>query len=499
MMNRHRILCLFVFLLLPSVPESVFRPYRAAPQLLRHRRCAYALRSEQVNYSAFLPTTHVISIPGMRIRSIALKPGLLPFYTARILAKVSQCLRASNNLRGTALLALTTKCIIRQSWLTQWWADKQKPHLVLTASGIGLDAQHSRLDGLHDQLCGFFTSLKEASIQSEEVNTAKQTLLDEANLTMQSTPNVIACHIFDCFMANPTLARLDQDEEANVRGIPYHALNQLHLPSMTTEEVDEVIQDWSRAPFEIFLVTKDDSHSVEDILDAFITLWETQLPRTDAPLSFPKTSFPTNGTCVHFSCSGSTLEMVPLLVINLGPLSPKSLVAAEFIGAHLSNYNAIPNLFFDCDWAPCAGCTIVMIKVRHAPSIHRLEDGTNRLMLLQRTAEQFDSLFLSHYLEGALPENWRTFLGEREERRNFETWGQNLNRNPAERYIDWITTLFEKESVFAKLSTLEQESLRSDQVNGTLYQEVFYLIKSSLITGKKRFDIWNFIGSQHVE
>ncbi|WP_108623926.1 hypothetical protein [Candidatus Similichlamydia epinepheli] len=95
-------------------------------RLHKSHNCSYAVQNCNIFYDSFSNSMEIISLPGLRIRSIASAQVATPFHRVRVLAKVSLCLRASDRLGDTSVLALVTRCVLGQSWCKIWWETRKK-------------------------------------------------------------------------------------------------------------------------------------------------------------------------------------------------------------------------------------------------------------------------------------------------------------------------------------------------------------------------------------
>ncbi|WP_108623925.1 hypothetical protein [Candidatus Similichlamydia epinepheli] len=343
---------------------------------------------------------------------------------------------------------------------------------------------------MHEELIGFFSSLKETDITDQEIQLARNDLFQEARDVMTSSAQEVAQRVFDSIKMNFTAPKIDMKEQSEVRGIPYHALNIIHIPSITKREVNQAMLAWSHAPLEVLLIKKDSNSSTDQVVKAFLPLWKAHLPKTNDILCKHRSHIPMNGSARYFSCDGSTSEVVPIFVVNLGKICPRSILAAELICSKLPLQNKDPSFVFDCEWGPCAGCTLVMVKVDHMLSAHTFANNMDRSCMLKKTITEFEDVFLTQFINQEILEPWDRLLIENAEKKNFHEPHDMDIAFVANSHLEWLTNMFESELCFFEITDIVSD----EQKKQILLCEALRVIKNSLSLSRKCWDMWNFVG-----
>ncbi|RDB31298.1 hypothetical protein [Candidatus Similichlamydia laticola] len=437
-----------------------------------------------------------IKFPGIRFHTIQFN-GRMGRKVFRILFKTNYCLRAEADYKYTTICSITMKMLMQQSWV-QPWALGASAKSIMTVSGPGFDGSSVQTSDLHYQIMPIMTGLKTATLSQAELNKMKNSFMTHAEKTMHRTPQYVAERMLHRFIETPSTANLLQAHAfPEIRGIPSQAFNKRYANNVSLKECSEIIQDCLQAPLEIFFMDRTEP-TAGDLIDALKPVWENIRPDTRYKLAQSQSGFTTKGTTTLISCYGGSLtEMVPVLAVNLGKLSPISLIAADIICTQFDLY-AHPNdeasesrPTYDCVWGPCGGCALVMIQLADAPHMTS-GNRVNHLGIIQNAFQCFKKNMSKSDIANNLLSSWSESLGIHQKIRDLDQWTE-ASPNRIEGYMEWMVDMYGFEHVFYDLTLLAYEINKEGMLH-TLDQDIYDIIQDSFSEDCRRFDIWLFRG-----
>ncbi|WP_108623921.1 hypothetical protein [Candidatus Similichlamydia epinepheli] len=442
------------------------------------------------------PANRVIELAGLRINLVVSGISSPTIYT-RCIFKSNYSLRAGSTHKNTILMGLVLKIILEQSWIATYLSENSElnARTLLTTSGPAFDSSHSNINEVTSALIIIKNGINNGSISSQELSTMKSNLrLQHDNLNQ--VPRFVADDVFSQFTATPSQYNLlDTGVYAVVRGFPYQGISKLTLDAFTIEECHNFMRDWARSPLEILLIDGT-NRSDTDLIDVFSSLWHVQLPKTNYHSNGRNTTFTTNGEEIHIPCYlGNPINEDFILVVNLGPLSKETLIAADLVRTQFQTYatsngSPIPNSTnYRIEWAPCAGCAVIMIRLGTDAPV-KLLNGINQIGMIRLSFDQFRNNFTTQEIANNLIDNWSSSLGANQVTRNYNNWSSG-NTNIEKLLGWWSETFGGGESAFEDLEIL-RAGFSNGQAAGSLYDDIRDIIEDSFTATSLRFDIWHF-------
>ncbi|WP_147267504.1 hypothetical protein [Candidatus Similichlamydia laticola] len=365
----------------------------------------------------------------------------------------------------------------------------------MSTGGPGFHSMFTSLSSISDLVKSISAGLKTATISSTELSAIK-TQFSNANSSLSNTPSSVADATILGLVSLPDTVNLAPAHSlGEIRGIPHQGISSIYINELTTQACEQALSDWERAPIEC-LIVDDVRHSDQSIIDAIKPLWEIQLPKTDYVTNGKNVGFTTTGHETIIRCSGGTAgDICPLLTINLGPLSPITLIAADLVLTKFSIYANIRSTFnqaipYQLYWAPCGGCAVVMIRL--GSGVPTTISGINHLGILRLSSQQFVRNFTLQEISNNLLSNWSNSLGANQEIRNLWAWTTASTISTYGKIIEWWLEMFGVESAFDSLNVLATE-INAGSVPQNLYQDIYETIKNAFLPSLRNFEIWHFL------
>ncbi|WP_108623924.1 hypothetical protein [Candidatus Similichlamydia epinepheli] len=472
----------------------------------------YAVETKLItpNPQKYYDRIELIKFPGIRVHAIHFN-GRMVRKAFRAILKTNYCLRAGANHRATTICTTAIKILLQQSWAKNL-ASMDSAKAIMTVSGPGFDGNSVHISDISKQLLPIIRGIKTATISQAELNTiensftkylhriygpVENSFTKYLNTELNRTPDGVANRMMSRLSEPPTTSNLiESSVYPYIRGIPSASLDKMHLKNLTIKDCENVISDWTRAPLEIFFMDNTKPTATE-FIEAILPLWDELRPDTRYKLAQSDAGFTTKGAITLFSCPGAPItEMVPVIVLNLGKLTPVSLIAADILCTRFAEYtnrneslNNTPSYL--ATWAPCGGCVLVMI--RFSDTMFLSKQKMNALRALQISLSTFRESFSCSELKSNLFNDWIDSIGVNQSKLDLDQW-TSFNLTKASGYLDWMVDVYGFEDSFHELNILRNE-INETGPSITLCEDIHKLLQERLSDNKHFFDIWVFRGS----
>ncbi|WP_108623922.1 hypothetical protein [Candidatus Similichlamydia epinepheli] len=445
------------------------------------------------------PTNQIVEFAGIRINHLETTGATT--IALRAILKTNNCLRSDALHEDVLLDCVVFKILLAQSWISSALSDLQDVRACMTTGGPSIDGSHSTLTTIVQALRNFSTGMRTASISSTELATMKTNFLNQ-NSILNNSPELVSGDLVNTLAASPTSINIITAANfPKLKGFPYHAISQSHVNNFTLQNCTNCITSWFRAPLEIMIVDNVTRTNLEIATD-FLPLLVTHYPDTSYRANGSRRGFSTYGGETIVTCQGGVSgDSDMTLTVNLGPVTKESIIAADLVRTQFANYVAGPRSplagsapEFRIEWAPCAGCVLVMIRLaENFPQIVTPPDTYNRIKqigVLRFAFDQFRINLTAQEIENNLVDNWTSSLGTNQAIRNYTNWSTGATN--LDKFRDWWVEVFGGgEAAFEELDTLAA-SLAAGDPPGTIYEDIRTIIRRSFTASSRHFDLWIF-------
>ncbi|RDB31296.1 hypothetical protein [Candidatus Similichlamydia laticola] len=496
-----RCICfLFCFFFIVSESQTSYHLLRSITAPSIREGVAFTEETKQVDHTNVVRLIRPAYTIGMRM-SLVHSPTY-PSSLKRLITifKTKFSLRAGSSFQKILSAIVTNKIIERQSWIASFISGDLGFRIFQTSAGLAIIKSSASTITLANEHASFSESLESTTVSQAELTAVAAYFRNASVTSLLQSPDQLVTGVLNKFSGNPSRVHFHQDNVqyssliADPKEIPFQGIVSLFIDSVTLDMCQAYMADIRICPIELALMCTVDLTASNCIYDYHRTLIR-HFPWSNHKMIANTLGYTTQGMETVIPCQGGNSgDMAPILVINLGPLSNASLIAADLVCTQFATYaNATGSLqnsgvTYRCEWSPRGGCAIVMIGLASS-SPARLSNQINRLGMLRTAFDHFRTNFSLQEISNNLLSNWTNSLGTNQSVRDLWRWipgGQGILT-----FLEWWIEIFGVESSFYDLKRLS-----TNPPTGTaateLYRDVHNIIQKSFLATEHLFDFWIF-------